>query len=76
MNLVLSRRFPGFLYLDSFLTGSGIQGRQPFADGKFGEFGDAMDFQLFHNVAAMGLYGLDAYVELVGDLLGRITFRK
>ena len=49
---------------------SDVQGCHSFADGKFGEFGDAGDIQLFHDFAPVGLDGLDAEVEAVGGLFG------
>ncbi len=45
-------------------------GGEAFADGVLGEFGDAVDMELKHQVAAMGFDGFDADVEVAGDFLG------
>jgi hypothetical protein len=49
---------------------------QTFLDGKFCEFGDAVNIQFSHNVPTVGLYGLDADVETIGYLPGWSTFGK
>lgn len=36
-----------------------LDGSDPFTDGVFGEFGDAVEFQFFHDIAAMRFDGLD-----------------
>ena len=53
---------------------SGMKGGQTFADGKFCEFGDAVNIQFSHNVPAVGLCGLDTDVEPIGYLPGQSTF--
>ena len=45
------------------------QRNQPFANGVFGEAGDAVDVELAHDAPAMGFDGADAHVEAAGNLL-------
>ena len=50
--------------------GSGLQGGQALSDSVLGQTGHVVDVELFHDGATVGLHGLDADVELGGDVLG------
>ena len=53
---------------------SALQGGQALADGKLGQFRHAVDVQFFHDLVPVGFYGLDADMELSGDLFGEPAF--
>ena len=57
-------------------TALGFQPRQSFADGVFGQFGDAVNVQLAHDFPALGLDRLDGPVQAGGDLAGGFAFRQ
>src|SRR5437762_1179433 len=48
-------------------AGAGFEGDQAFADGVAGEFGDAEELELVHQLSAVGFDGLDADFEDAGD---------
>ena len=50
------------------LEGSMVQGGQAFPDGVFGELDDVMNFQLVHDLLAVGFHGLQAHIQGLGDL--------
>jgi hypothetical protein len=55
-------------------TLGGLKEGQSFADGIFGKLGYTVNLQLIHDVLAMRLNGLCAYLEKKSDLLRSPTF--
>jgi len=58
------------------LCGYAFQLGQPFHDGIFSEFSDAVQMQLVHDVLAVRFYGFHAQVEAGGNVPGGFAFRK
>ena len=55
------------------IAGRSVDKRQSFANGKFGEFRDSVDLEFVHDLPALGLNGLDAYVENGRNFLARLS---
>jgi len=51
-------------------------GHQAAADRAQHQFGNAVQVHLFHDAPAMGLHGVEAQVEAVGDILIAVAFSQ
>ena len=54
----------------------GLKWGKPLPYGVLGEFCQAVDIQLGHDIRTVSLDGLDAHMKFIGDLFGGLAFGK